>query len=139
MEYKITLLRTSFLEKETLGVLMFEGKPLLVTLELPWRENSLGKSCIPDGDYDICPFMSKKFGSVYKVYDVPDRNGILFHVGNSYNDTRGCILVGMSFRLNEKGGVDVIQSRAALNLMKSMLDKKPEIKLQVRTHKDYGK
>jgi len=35
----------------------------------------------------------------FEVLSVPNRSGILFHVGNSVKDSRGCILIGSSFRV----------------------------------------
>ena len=33
----------------TFGVLIKDGVPLCVTLELPWRDNERSISCIPEG------------------------------------------------------------------------------------------
>lgn len=77
-----------------------------VTLELPWRENRRGVSCIPCGVYDALYEDTRKvIGGVcrwYHLRDVPDRGGILIHPGNFAgdvregfaSDVRGCILIG---------------------------------------------
>ena len=55
-------------------------------------------SCIPTGEYKVrlrLPRESATRDYVHLlVQDVPSRDYILFHRGNSAKDTRGCILVG---------------------------------------------
>ena len=64
------------------------------TLELPFKENHSLTSCIPSGIYQVKLHESPKFGICYKVQNVPNREHILFHIGNYPKDTHGCILVG---------------------------------------------
>lgn len=68
--------------------------PLWVTLERPWLDNRHGESCIPKGEYVCRRFSSEKHPNTWEVTNVPNRDGILFHVGNTYTDSQGCILVG---------------------------------------------
>jgi hypothetical protein len=78
-------------------------------------------SCIPVGTYKIKIHQSPKFGKCYKVHNVPGRDEILIHAGNTHHDTHGCILLGMMFGTI---GTDaaVLSSRAALdNFMTMML------------------
>lgn len=71
-------------------------------MELPWRENARGLSCIKTGDYFCELYSSKKFGKVYIVTNVEGRSGILTHWGNWAGDrlkgfitnSLGCILLG---------------------------------------------
>lgn len=67
------------------------------TLELPFKENHSLTSCIPSGIYQVKLHESPKFGICYKVQNVPNREYILFHIGNYHTDTHGCILVGSSY------------------------------------------
>lgn len=72
------------------------------TLELPWRDNAPGISCIPCGEYDCGIVDSPKFHRVYHVRAVPGRSHVLIHPGNFAGDTSkglrsdvaGCILLG---------------------------------------------
>lgn len=85
------------------GVLLYQGEPVVVTLELPWLNNTHEISCIPEGVYEC----QKRSGRVtldgasrpivYEVQDVPNRTGILIHPGNTAKDTHGCILVGREY------------------------------------------
>ena len=83
--------------------MLFEGEPFLVTLELPWRDNQHQISCIPEGDYVVKKVINRiTHGGMalpisFELSDVPNRAGILIHPGNTISDTRGCILVGLSF------------------------------------------
>lgn len=55
-------------------------------LELPWRDNQRGKSCVVAGVYRAQLYQSPKFGQVIWVRAVPQRSGILFHAGNVAGD-----------------------------------------------------
>jgi hypothetical protein len=127
----VKLLRISQDAVSTLGILSINGKPIFTTLELPWKDNQQSISCIPEGEYVCSPHYSKRFGSVFKVFDVPGRFDILFHVGNYPKDTHGCILVGKSFRLNDRGEVEISSSKIALDEMKILLGKESKFLLNV--------
>lgn len=79
----------------TVGVLTVDGEIMGYTLELPWRGNQRNVSCIPAGEYVCRRVDSPRYGSTYEVCDVPGRSHILVHLGNTVNDTQGCILVGL--------------------------------------------
>lgn len=117
---KITLKRINSSSECVLGVLELDNKEICKTLELPWRDNQKGISCIPTGEYKLSPYPSSRFGEVYIVNDVPNRTGILIHTGNTADDIEGCILVGDSYgKLNGKKAV--LNSRQAFNLLKETL------------------
>lgn len=96
--------RIARLEHATFGVILDDGVPFGVTLELPWKNNQRSVSCIPPSPVDppllyLCErFISRQHGSTFIVMDVPNRSQILCtHVGNSDEDTEGCILVAEEF------------------------------------------
>ena len=91
----VTLNRVSQSLFGTKGLIIHDKKVLCHTLELPWRYNSQNQSCIPVGTYQAFKSNSPKFGKCFYLSSVPDRQGILIHVGNTLKDTRGCILVGL--------------------------------------------
>ncbi len=103
---RIDLYRYKDKGEYTAGILMVNGVFQCHTLENPWRENERRISCIPTGTYVLGLRMEggfdqryrKKFprlhGGMIEVTGVPDRDYILFHIGNSAKDTEGCILVG---------------------------------------------
>lgn len=90
----------------TFGVLKINKNVFCVTLEPPDELNKKGKSSIPTGQYVCEKYISPRFGSTYQVLDVPDRDYILFHPGNTVYDTEGCIVLGQYFgKLRENRAV----------------------------------
>ena len=82
------------------------------TLMLGWKDNKRRISHIPEGVYEVVRHQSPKFGDCYLVKDVPNRSHILFHQGNFYRDTLGCILVGeyKATDIDGDGFVDIVNS-----------------------------
>lgn len=93
----LKLIRVSEYDGATYGVMIIGDKPEFVTLEESWRDNERMISCIPQGRYTIKLHRSPKFGLCYKVLNVPERDEILIHVGNTSADTTGCILLGQRY------------------------------------------
>lgn len=112
----------------TLGALYFNRKLICYTLELPWKDNKKGISCIPAGVYKCAYVNSPRFGQALKVFDVPNRKYILFHVGNFLKDTHGCILLGSEI----SPGGDLIGSRRAVKRLLDTLWKIPELTLTIK-------
>lgn len=117
----------------TLGCLLIEGNPFLTTLELPWLDNQQGISCIPPGSYtakravNVITGGGLKIPTTFRLQGVPNRSGILFHVGNFPRDTNGCILVGRSF-----GAKVVLSSREAFELFLRELAEEDEIAVVIK-------
>jgi hypothetical protein len=94
----ILLKRVAELQLGTLGVLLNdEGKPWMLTCERPWENNQHDVSCIPVGVYTCQRITSPKHGIVFQVTNVPNRDAILIHPGNTELDSEGCILLGRQF------------------------------------------
>lgn len=88
------------------GVLLHKGVPFALTCERPWLDNKSNVSCIPERTYECRRVNSPKFGDTFEVTGVPGRSHILFHKGNTMDDSQGCILVGEQFEtLNGKTAV----------------------------------
>lgn len=67
------------------------------TVELPWRDNAVGESCIPPGVYRAIRHDSPIFGSSLWLQDVPGRTEILVHPANAPHQLDGCIAPGESW------------------------------------------
>ncbi len=93
----IVISRVAYNATETMGVLKVNNVPRMLTLEDPWQTNKTNISCIPQGSYTCKPYQSPKYPNTFEVIDVPGRDYILFHKGNTNHDTHGCILVGRRF------------------------------------------
>ena len=119
------LMRYEFTQDYIRGVL-FVGGIMLHTLERPWQNNRRNVSCIPDGQYkvDFLPrTYSGKFNNVYHLQSVPNRTGILIHVGNLVEQIQGCILVGLKPGVLA-GKPAVLQSGLAMNKLRKEIGRK---------------
>jgi hypothetical protein len=127
----ILLTRGKSTDQGTPGILTGD-RLSLCTLELPWRNNAPGISCIPAGRYVCRPYSSGKFPDAWEVADVPGRSAILIHIGNYAGDTakgyrsdvQGCILVGLT--LGEINGQQaLLSSRLAMDALQAAVGRKP--------------
>lgn len=126
------LVRLHSLPDRTLGNLyIFNGLAKLgqfTTLELPWRDNEVKRSCIPEGDYRLSlRVATPKFPYPHLwVHDTEPRQAILMHRGNFPKDTEGCILVGMGFGSADGDGLpDVLASTVAMNQLVQLIPEEP--------------
>jgi len=129
----VKLLRlTKDLAIPTFGVLFRDdGIPFALTLERPWLNNQRGVSCIYPGTYRAVRHRSPKFGETFWLQDVPGRSEILFHKGNTDDDSRGCILVGEQF--NPVRGEDgITASREGFAEFMRLLDGKNEFTIEIK-------
>lgn len=100
------LFRMEETEEGTIGVLRIDNKVFCATLELPDKDNKREESCIPEGTYWCNKYLSPKYSWTWIVSDIPGRKHILFHAGNTADDTKGCILLGQhAGKLGEKRAV----------------------------------
>lgn len=119
-------------EKGTFGGLMLHDKPpFAVTLEPEWLDNEPFVSCIPAATYVCHRVHSPNYGITFKVLNVPEREDILFHWGNSLKNTKGCIVVGEEFGfLGIEPGV--LSSRRAFNEFLRMVKRMDEFVLTIQ-------
>lgn len=110
---RIEVLRYNDTGNETLGLLMINGKFRGHTLEDEERTVKVyGETRIPEGTYKIglrkeggfhIRYLNK-FPNMHKgmleVLDVPGFRYILIHIGNTDDDTAGCLLVARSLGAN---------------------------------------
>ena len=118
---QLTLVRTDRQPNYTIGSLFINGEFFCYTLEDTDRyltsdmslediqsKKIYGKTAIPKGVYFIdMNTVSTKFkdrlwakpydGKLPRLLNVPGYEGILIHVGNTVEDTSGCILVGTEY------------------------------------------
>lgn len=91
-----TLIRKPSTDEGTPGLLQF-GDKMLYSMELPWRDNEPGKSCIPTGTYRAEVYESPRHGRVYMLQGVPGRSDIEIHAANFAGDKSlgwACELLG---------------------------------------------
>ena len=112
----LLLIRDTFTKKSTIGKLYINGEGFCDTLENPYINNERNISCIPKGQYKVRLRLPRESATRdylhLLVQDVPNRDWILFHIGNNPSHTKGCILVGNGRKQ------DVVEnSRLAMDLV----------------------
>lgn len=139
---EITIKRVCFTDDGVLGVMIFNNKPVCVTLEEEWKDNKNSISCIPGDRSYLCQRYTRPSGMVtYQVLDVPGRTFILFHPGTTEIDTEGCILQGKEFGTVEAKDDDsgqkerqiaVLRSKEAFNDFMNLTNEKPTFLLHIK-------
>jgi len=101
---RLVIERGASTDAGTFGVAQL-GTMVWHSLELPWRDNKTGLSCIPPGVYHAIIFWSPHFNrNVYLLQAVPDRTDVEVHPANwggdvakgLYTDLKGCLSIGES-------------------------------------------
>lgn len=127
MELKVK--RVALKSDYTIGRLYVNGEFFSDTLEDAVRGTKIyGKTAIPCGTYKITmDVVSPKFkdrswakpydGKLPRLIDVPNYEGVLIHVGNTAEDTSGCLLVGQ----NKVKGQLVNSTKTFMSLMEKHL------------------
>lgn len=128
MKATLHLVRDVQSNETTFGKLYLEDDFLCFTLELPYRFNARGISCIPTGLYKCHWRNSPRFGRSIELLDVPNRKYILIHSGNKVKDTNGCILVGEERLIRDKV---LLLSKRAKDLLYKRLEAYDEIEIEV--------
>lgn len=138
---KAKLIRHDFQDKQTLGRLIVTGDNEdfvyeCKTLELPWKDNQRGISCISAGTYTVRHRLASESGKFkyphFLVMDVPNRDYILIHSGNYYSQLHGCILPGKDFTdINSDGWLDVTHSRDTLEYLVSLMSHQTTFELTI--------
>ncbi len=125
------LIRTESTNLYTKGYLIVD-KEVFRTLEPPWKNNQIDKSCVPRGAYN-CVYLprsaSGKYKRVYHIQGVENRSGILIHNGNIVDHTLGCVLLGLKHgKIGRKAAV--LNSRSAMAKLNRIMQQEP-INLEV--------
>ena len=120
-------------DEGTFGVLLLRDKCYCATLELPWLNNADNVSCIPNGRYTCIKHNSPTHGQVWQLNDVPERDNVQIHAGNTMSDTLGCILLGQYFG-KLRGGRAVLNSGATYRKFMQVTRHADELDLTIETH-----
>lgn len=131
------------------GRLYLNGRDFGVTCEQPWRDNAKGRSCVPEGDYELRPWDSDKYGSVVvlvnpalSVYateaDVPKaergiaRSACLIHAANWPHQLQGCVAIGKRLANMPPHGPGITDSRETLAKLRSLWGDRRGMQLAIR-------
>lgn len=148
-----TLIRDTFTEHETLGVLTLAERRVQ-TIEKPWVPHPGGGkgganfiSCIPPGLYKLERFTrpsgekaliisNPELGVYQRDWDVPAalkglvRTLCLIHAANWAHELHGCIGPGFN-RAKDRNGWMVQRSREAMNLVRTVIGSELELRLKI--------
>lgn len=106
----------------TTGRLIVQGLLSCVTLELAWKDNQSGVSCIPAGEWHFRRRYSQANGQevftgynpAKKVFDIAGRTLINIEKANYARQLRGCVALGVTVADLDKDGIlDITESRIA--------------------------
>jgi hypothetical protein len=125
---ELQLIRYCYGPDHVAGLLKFgDALDLSVwALECPWRDNQIFTSCCPDGTYPLVAIDTEDHPGCWVLTPVPGRTGILIHVGNTVEQTQGCILIG---QFQEPG--KVLNSRDALRMLNYKLNRNEQHVLHI--------
>ncbi len=111
------VLKRTYYPEGTNGVLFSQGVPVCATIELPWNENRVLVSCIPEGRYVLKRRSSRRLGPHLLLNSVPGRSLILIHPANDARlELKGC----MAPVLKHTGAGRGAGSRKAMQLLLKM-------------------
>jgi Family of unknown function (DUF5675) len=124
---EVYLFRNCYKDSGTEGTLITNGFQCR-TLELPWKDNHSNLSCIPVGEYIVEIYNSPKFGNIYHVTNVNNRQFILMHPGNwagdktkgLRTDVEGCILLGLDYGILDNQRALINSKKTVQNFMTFM-------------------
>ncbi len=124
---ELELIRTYYPDG-TNGKILYQGRLMMYSIELPWKENQAGVSCIPEGRYELVKRWSPKFDRHLLVLNVPQRKYILIHPANeALQELKGCIAPVCLITGAGKG----IRSRKALKTLMGLVGGAPDRHEQV--------
>ena len=114
----------------TLGILTY-GDFKCFTLELPWRDNEINVSCIPQAlAYQGDKHKSPANGDVIAINNVINRTYIQIHSANFLRQLRGCIAVGDSIKFLDGDKLpDVTNSKSTLKALLKVLPERFPIQI----------
>lgn len=137
---KFVLRRVASRPDGVAGVLLLRAPlgdlPMCVTLEDPWKMNAVGESCVPANTY-TCRKRPSRFGVTFELQNVPGRSAILFHAGNTQEDTRGCILLGFAWGAIDDR-LDIRESRIAFAAFMELMNVKGVEEFELRIEDCFG-
>lgn len=89
---ELDLIRVEETSEGALGLLKYNGRVLCLTLEPDSRDPR--RFQIPPGSYECRRFHGRKFKDTFEIL-VEGHTALLFHWGNTEQDTTGCVLLGL--------------------------------------------
>lgn len=133
---KLELIRTYF-PGGVNGKLLIDGVKVCDTIELPWKENQLRVSCIPEGVYELTKRYSLRFGWHLLLNSVPDRSFILMHAYNdALKESKGCIAPVSALTGEGRGTGSRVALQKVLSVVYPEIAKGTKVFIIIKSEKD---
>lgn len=127
------ILTRTYYRSGTNGKLYVGDQFLCYTIELPWKGNEVGLSCIPEGCYGVVKRNSKKLKDHLYLPGVPGRSLILIHPANcALKELRGCIAPVNTLTGEGTGFPSRPAFGRLLALVEAAIDMGEEVTLEIR-------
>lgn len=109
MAYDLRVVRFSARADGIFGAMLWRKAPFGVCVEHSFLQpDGSHRPIIPDGEYDCVPRKYNKGGyQTFEIVGVEGHELLLFHKGNTEDDSRGCVLTGEQFEPWKDGRVSV--------------------------------
>lgn len=135
-ELLLSVNRFSDDSKETLSnIVLTEHNNTLfacVGMELPWKNNDKGVSCIPAGKYK-CVKVPASVAIPYEhisITNVDGRSGVCIHKANFVRQLQGCIAVGdKHIDIDKDNLLDITNSGKTFNVLMTLLPKEFDLEI----------
>jgi len=132
----------------TLGVLSLGQDSRLFSLERPWLDNLPFFSCVPAGEYALVRHWTEDHPDTWAlvgetVSHQPDpgkpRSAVLFDIANQASELEGCIALGLRAGFGEDGRMRVVDSKPAMERLRSYLRHESDLQMEIAWGKAHGK
>jgi hypothetical protein len=132
---ELVLFRT-YHDNGTNGELYANRSLQCYTIELPWKDNLPGVSCIPEGRYGLKKRYSPRFKHHLILQNVPGRSLVLVHPANdALAELRGCIAPVSYLSAPGKGNESKKAFEKLLKPVSEALEKEP-VFLTIKSKED---
>lgn len=121
---RVEIVEIASKSNSTISMLFIDGKHKFFIVEDGYREVKVpGETRIPAGVYSLSRRYHGKFFQKYKhdynhqfaleILGIDGFEDVLIHIGNTNQDTRGCLLVNMGFKIGPDGNYVGVESAIA--------------------------
>ena len=127
------LIERTYYSDGTNGILSVDGKQRCYSIELPWKDNQHGISCIPEGRYKLVKHFSDHLGRVLLISNVPNRDLCYIHgANNAMLELKGCIAPVTALTGHGLGAKSQTQLQPLLDEAYGAIDKEEDVYLTIK-------
>jgi hypothetical protein len=136
MMMELELIRT-YHPEGTNGVILYNQLPVCYSIELPWKENKVKQSCIPEGRYEVVKRYSLKFSRHLHLKGIKGRSLILMHPANdALQELKGCIAPVLHLTGEGRGSYSRLALSKLFTIVENAFKEKQAIYLTIKSNPD---